>query len=36
MLQKHHDRGIATLVLADERVDPPQAVTEGHIDGIHL
>ena len=33
--QQDHDRRIAALRIANERVDPPQSMAEGHIERIH-
>ena len=35
VLEQDDDRGIAPLALADERVNPPQSMPEGDVDGFH-
>jgi hypothetical protein len=33
--QQDHDGGITTLIVTDERVDPPHAVAKGNVDVFH-
>jgi hypothetical protein len=35
VLEQDNDGGVPTLPLTDERVDPPQSMPEGHVDGFH-
>jgi hypothetical protein len=35
-LKEYDDRGIAALRSPDERVDPPESVTEADVDRFHL